>query len=230
MHNPTSKTLSGFIFSLARVSLFISSALVVASNASAQRAALDAATNDKSGESVANLRASQNAAHQREGAKYFTVVTPGTVKDSRTGLVWMRCSLGQDWDEKTKTCAGSIKLYTWKQAFEIAEKINAVGGYGGSNNWRLPTARELQSLRHCSTGLFTANQYMVEQGKGVPKGCNEHSISPVIAQTIFPNMDNSHLVYQSSSGERDIVVIVSFERGWIGNGDADRVSAVRLVR
>lgn len=215
-----------------RACLLASSLLLVGSNAMAQSAALNAATSDKSdvSQSVATLRANQEASQQREAAKPFTAATPGTVKDSRTGLVWMRCSLGQDWDEKTKTCTGSVNVYDWKGAFDIAEKLNAVGGYAGSTKWRLPTANELQSLRYCSKGFFTANQYMIERAKGVPKGCNVDSSSPTIAKTIFPNMDSERLIYQSSSGESPVVVLVSFDRGIVGNGDTEKASAVRLVR
>ena len=223
---------TAFSLAITRVCLLAASVLLVASNALAQSAALNAATNDKAdvSQAVASLRANQDAAQQREAAKPFTVVTPGTVKDSRTGLVWMRCSLGQDWDEKTKTCTGSVNVYDWKGAFDIAEKLNAVGGYAGSTKWRLPTAHELQSLRYCSKGLFTANQYMLERNKGVPKGCNVDSTSPTIAKTVFPNMDSERLIYQSSSGESPVVVLVSFDRGIVGNGDTDKASAVRLVR
>ena len=224
-------TTTAFSSAITRACLLAVSVLVV-SNALAQSAALNAATNDKSdvGQSVATFRANQEATQQREAAKPFTVVTSGTVKDSRTGLVWMRCSLGQDWDEKTKTCTGSVNVYDWKGAFGITEKLNAVGGYGGSTKWRLPTAHELQSLRYCSNGFFTANQYMIERNKGVPKGCNVDSSSPTIAQTIFPNMNSERLIYQSSSGESPIVVLVTFDRGIVGNGDTDKASAVRLVR
>lgn len=223
---------TAFSSALTRACLLATSALLMFSNASAQSAALDAASKDKSSvnQSVEVFRANQEAAQQREASKHFTVVTPGTVKDSRTGLVWMRCSLGQDWDEKTKTCTGSVKLYDWKAAFSITEKLNAVGGYAGSTKWRLPTAYELQSLRYCSNGLFTANQYMIEQNKGVPKGCNVNSTSPTIAKTVFPNMENEQLVYQSSSGESPIVVLVSFDNGIVGNGQTENSSAVRLVR
>ena len=217
---------------VARVSLLSSSILLVASNALAQRAALEAASNDKAGvnQSVANFRANQDAVNQRDAAKHFTVVTPGTVKDSRTGLVWMRCSLGQDWDEKAKACTGNVNVYTWKGAVEITERLNAVGGYAGSTNWRVPTMRELQSLRYCSTGFFTANEYMLERGKGVPKGCNPGSTSPTIAKSIFPGMDSERLIYFSSSGADQIVPLISFETGIIGNGEAEKNSAVRLVR
>jgi hypothetical protein len=217
---------------ITRACLLFASMLLVGTTAIAQSAALNAATSDKSdvSQSVAAFRANQEAVQQREAAEPFAVVTPGTVKDSRTGLVWMRCSLGQDWDEKAKTCTGSVNVYDWKGAFDIAEKLNAVGGYAGSTKWRLPTAHELQSLRYCSKGFFTANQYMIERTKGVPKGCNVDSSSPTIAKTIFPNMDSKRLIYQSSSGESPVVVLVSFDRGIVGNGDTDKASAVRLVR
>jgi len=60
------------------------------------------------------------------------------VKDLLTGLVWMRCALGQSFDPGTNRCLGIPTGYTWAEALTtVAEN------YPG---WRLPTIKELQSL------------------------------------------------------------------------------------
>lgn len=61
-------------------------------------------------------------------AKYFSAVTPGVVKDNRTGLEWMRCRLGQDWNEVAEVCLGKVRKYTWQEALDIPDKLNAMGG------------------------------------------------------------------------------------------------------
>lgn len=68
----------------------------------------------------------------------------GTVTHKRTGLAWMRCSLGQSWDGKS--CAGEAKKYVWKKALQAAADFNAAGGYAGHADWRLPNIKELDSI------------------------------------------------------------------------------------
>lgn len=68
----------------------------------------------------------------------------GTVTHKRTGLVWMRCSLGQNWDGES--CAGKAKKYVWQKAMQAAVDTNAAGGYAGKADWRVPNIKELDSI------------------------------------------------------------------------------------
>lgn len=68
----------------------------------------------------------------------------GTVTHKRTGLVWMRCSLGQNWEKES--CAGVVKKYPWKKALQAAPGLNAAGGYASHADWRLPNIKELDSI------------------------------------------------------------------------------------
>lgn len=68
----------------------------------------------------------------------------GTVTHRRTGLVWMRCALGQNWDGKS--CAGQAEKYIWGKALQAAVDINAAGGYAGKSDWRVPNVKELESI------------------------------------------------------------------------------------
>lgn len=66
----------------------------------------------------------------------YAVVSSGTeVTDTKTGLIWQRCSAGQSWDGST--CAGSAVTYTHEQALAYAKT---------QTGWRLPTVKELSSL------------------------------------------------------------------------------------
>lgn len=66
----------------------------------------------------------------------FTLNDTGTeVKDSRTGLIWKRCSEGQTLS--VNTCTGSVAAYTHEGALAGVQK------YSG---WRLPNVKELASL------------------------------------------------------------------------------------
>lgn len=55
------------------------------------------------------------------------------VTDLRTGLIWQRCSVGQQWDGTN--CTGSAIYYTWPEALALA-----------SGGWRVPNINELLSI------------------------------------------------------------------------------------
>lgn len=59
------------------------------------------------------------------------------VQDLKTGLIWQRCSVGQEWDGIT--CSGSATQLTWQRALEQA-----------NDAWRLPNVKELASLLETS--------------------------------------------------------------------------------
>lgn len=66
----------------------------------------------------------------------FTLNDTGTeVKDSRTGLIWKRCSEGQILS--ANTCTGSAANYTHEGALANARQ---------QSGWRLPNVKELASL------------------------------------------------------------------------------------
>ena len=72
------------------------------------------------------------------GALSYTDNGDATVTDNRTGLVWEK-----------KTDANVNAQYTWQEAFDYVAALNAMnggGGFAGHNDWRLPNAKELQSI------------------------------------------------------------------------------------
>lgn len=70
----------------------------------------------------------------------FTVHDNGTVTHNTTGLMWLRCSLGQSWDGST--CSGSESTYTWTNALAAARSHT----FAGYSDWRLPNKNELESI------------------------------------------------------------------------------------
>lgn len=87
----------------------------------------------------------------------FILHNNGTVTDTATRLVWMRCSLGQTWDGTT--CQGDAQFLNWQQALQAPQTTN----FAEYNNWRLPNIKELASI--------------------VEEAC----YNPAINLTIFPN-------------------------------------------
>ncbi|MCC6208873.1 MAG: DUF1566 domain-containing protein [Gammaproteobacteria bacterium] len=78
----------------------------------------------------------------------FDLHEDGTVIHKDTGLMWMRCALGQSWDGKG--CQGKPLEFTWAEAAGEVERINRQG-YAGFSDWRSPVIPELASIveRHC---------------------------------------------------------------------------------
>ena len=146
----------------------------------------------------------------------FTLHADGTATDTATGLMWMRCSLGQTWDGST--CTGTATGYTWQAALQVTQEINSgtsnadndnAAGFAGHTDWRLPNKNELASI--------------------VERRC----WSPAINAAVFQNTPSSWFWSSSpnannTGGAWD----VGFNDGsvyWGGKGSGDRVR-VRLVR
>jgi hypothetical protein len=75
----------------------------------------------------------------------FTLHDDGTVTHNKTGLMWMRCALGQNWNGAT--CTGSGQTYIWQAALQAAEGSS----FAGHGDWRLPNIKA--AWQHCRTGL-----------------------------------------------------------------------------
>lgn len=145
----------------------------------------------------------------------------GTVTDVKTSLQWMRCSLGQEWENGT--CVGKAKTYGRQSALEAAAALNRQRGYAIYLDWRVPTREELQTLIYCSNG-----QPKTWNDTGQP--CQGDYESPTIYQSAFPN--TPLISYWSVDAPDNTVAtwLVYFINGYsyaYGNGSN---IAVRLVR
>ncbi|VAW56845.1 protein of unknown function DUF1566 [hydrothermal vent metagenome] len=125
--------------------------------------------------------------------------------DTRTGLMWQKCSLGLMGATVSSICdVGVIQMHTWLTALKAA---NADTGYGYSD-WRLPNVNELASL--IDTACF----------------------SPAINETLFPATSNND--YWTSTPFNTDVNYVYFLQGDIASISNNRLKNlaknVRLVR
>jgi hypothetical protein len=74
----------------------------------------------------------------------------GTVTDTRSKLMWMRCAIGQHWVKGN--CVGQSSALTWTDAQQKANTVNKSGQFFYSD-WRLPQLPELASIseRQCKS-------------------------------------------------------------------------------
>ncbi|HTZ18225.1 MAG TPA: DUF1566 domain-containing protein [Dissulfurispiraceae bacterium] len=96
----------------------------------------------------AEIDCSLAAAEGQDGAYSINPISytdngNGTVTDNNTGLMWQRCSMGQD----SMTCSGPALTYTWYQA-PAATGCGALNtaNFAGHNDWRVPSKKELISI------------------------------------------------------------------------------------
>ena len=131
----------------------------------------------------------------------FTLNDDGTAIDNTTGLMWMRCSLGQKWDGKT--CTGSPVNYTWKVGLQAGDRYEFVG----YDDWRLPNKNELESI------------------------VEERCYSPAINVTVFPETPSVYFWSSSPyAGFSQGAWSVDFGYGAVNASDKDGSIPVRLVR
>ncbi len=72
----------------------------------------------------------------------------GTVTDTQSKLMWMRCAIGQSWSKGH--CIGRSTALTWADAEHAVNTVNKSGQFFYSD-WRLPQLPELASIseRQC---------------------------------------------------------------------------------
>lgn len=84
-----------------------------------------------------------NIAESTPSSRFEVLGNGSEVKDSKTGLIWQRCTLGQTWDATANNgkgnCVGEAKcIYNWQGALAHAQTMG--------NGYRLPNIKELASI------------------------------------------------------------------------------------
>jgi flagellar motor protein MotB len=127
----------------------------------------------------------------------------GTITDQKTGLMWMKCTLGQS----GQSCKqGNAKTFMRPEALKQAQLLNTSGGYAGYTDWYLPSITEL-------TTLVRPNE------------------SPTICFDAFPNTLDAYWSSSPSkysSNDQDYGIGVDFSDGITEDMDWD--VCIRLVR
>src|SRR5262245_39207213 len=92
-----------------------------------------------SGTAIACAGTGQDGDIRAGRALSYTDNGDGTITDNTTGLMWEKKSLDG-------SLHNASAVYTWESAFAFIVQLNAGSGFAGHTDWRLPNAKELQSI------------------------------------------------------------------------------------
>jgi len=114
----------------------------------------------------------------------FQINDNGTTTDRRTGLIWMRCSMGQSWNGKS--CSGRPLKFNWLQAAEKAKNSSFA-----KRKWRLASVTEMSAIIELQCENPAINQTLFPNTPGFHYW----------TATAFTNQEASHWLIQFRSGE-----------------------------
>ncbi len=155
------------------------------------------------GLTIANsaLAGCNSAIPQTTPNRVFILHADGTVTHNTTGLIWMRCLLGQTWSDTT--CNGTAQIYQWWGALQMADSYT----FAGYSDWRLPNKNELASI--------------------IEEACHD----PAINTLAFPVWERSIVWSSSpSAGNSNSAWLAVFDDGRVATNDKKNSYYVRLVR
>lgn len=134
----------------------------------------------------------------------FTIHPDGTITHKYSKLMWKVCSEGQIWSDYA--CIGSASTFTWLEALQHINGFNVGGGYATHLDWRMPNAKELQTL--------------------VEYRCS----APAINETAFPSTPFAPFWSNSPAVDNDKSWYVEFNTGQLNKALRTNSYHIRLVR
>jgi Protein of unknown function (DUF1566) len=146
---------------------------------------------------------------------------------------WLRCALGQAWDGNT--CQGEAVAVNYQAALKAVASFNATA-YAGYSDWRLPSVRELQSLRRCPTGFEDETRDLQDGKPPIKLWCKQSSALASIDAATFPRTPRSWFWTSSLFPTQSLEIWgvemwgVDFEYGLVSGGSVNQTLHIRLVR
>lgn len=161
------------------------------------------------------------------------LMVSGQWREPDTGLIWMRCSIGQKWTGFT--CTGTPVELNWKDANNYFKMFNQ-NDFAREENWRLPEIHEFAALRRCSEGWSqkrrnrsiqheqddvpsSTEMTILPDGRYYPLRCASESVAPTLDEAIFPNSPDTGAYWSSSSDDikGKYAWSATFYSGYIGD-------------
>ena len=142
------------------------------------------------------------------------------VEDTKTGLMWMRCTLGQNWDGST--CRGKPIQHNWEEMIKIVDGFN----YENYDDWRVPTIDELKTLIYCRSG-------QPKTWNDTGKRCEGKSFPTIMDEVFFETEAGWHIVWSSSTDSKynNLKFVLDFTDGHLDTKHKDNTTfQVRVVR
>lgn len=155
-----------------------------------------------------------------ENTRRYHINDDGTVTDTKTKLMWKRCSEGQSGE----TCSGAASQYKWDDAMS---KFRSGVSFAGYSDWRMPTIAELRTLVYCSNGT-PPEEAWDRWCSGKDHKAGEYQ-EPTINLTVFPDTP-SYWYWSSTQNGASYVWFVFFPNGRVSGEPEAPPSYVRLVR
>ena len=162
----------------------------------------------------------------------FEVEADGTAVHRPTGLMWMRCSLGQVWNGTT--CSGTaLSLPAWATALQTVRSINAgtsdadadgAAGFAGYTDWRVPNIKELVSIHEACRRNPAVNEVVFPN---TPSATHWSSSTPHTQPSVAWYMDGGGGVVSFTLKSDNIPRFVKLVRG--GAGAAGYVAGSNLL-
>jgi hypothetical protein len=164
------------------------------------------------------------------GARWVANLSAGTLLDRRSGLVWMMCSIGYNFNSGTGRCDRVAGQPTERNLRDALLETVAVNGDASRNlgfsDWRVPNRAELASLLDCVRW---------RPSQGGADGCTEADLKKMV------DIDNltreSALSYWTSSWVPSTLLpggeafTANFKDGMVGlEAELNQAFRVRLVR
>ncbi len=173
-----------------------------------------------------------NVFAQTKGDKFSIHKSGMMVYDSSTELVWMRCSLGQNWNGLT--CNGAPTTMSYNEALAAVSSLNKNGGFGGYKDWTLPDIRQLHSIVYCSNDFDGRMLNTNDGNSALPALCRGQASTPTVVTDTFPNFSSRALWSKTEAmpGDGSRMWGIQFNNGGIRElaRDFSRFASTLLVR
>ena len=128
----------------------------------------------------------------------------GLARDQEFGIEWFRCSVGQRY--QNNRCVGDPLFLQWEKGVSTVKEMNEKS----AESWRLPTLKELASLKieNCGNpsinlnvfpGVLVENYWAIDQSPHNGFRCGMYTYSGATSCRLFNNLERPMLIVRDLS-------------------------------